>query len=77
MFTISDPAGYVEAELESEPDLDTVSKKQLSDDYADILKTVCQICSKTVETETFRCVENISMFNKWELHPWQVLRELR
>lgn len=43
-----------EAATESFLDPSAVSKNQISDDYADLLKTVCKICSKTVEMDKFR-----------------------
>ena len=45
-----------QAKAVPEPDLDprTVSKEQISDDYADLLKTLCKICNKTVEIDKFR-----------------------
>ena len=43
-----------ETVVESFLDPSAVSKNQISDDYADLLKTVCKICSKTVEMDKFR-----------------------
>ena len=43
-----------EAATESFLDPSAVSKNQISDDYADLLKTVCKICSKAVEMDKFR-----------------------
>ena len=42
--------------VEAGADLDpsSVSKDQISDDYSDLLKTVCKICNKTVEMDKFR-----------------------
>ena len=43
-----------EAVLESDLDPSSASKKHLSDDYTDLLKTVCKICSETIEMDRFR-----------------------
>ena len=43
-----------EAVLESDLDSSSASKKHLSDDYTDLLKTVCKICSETIEMDRFR-----------------------
>ena len=39
-------------ETEAEPS--DIRDDQLTSDYADLLKTVCKICGKTVEMDTFR-----------------------
>ena len=39
---------------EAELDPSTVRKDQISDDYSDLLKTLCKICNKTVEMDKFR-----------------------
>ena len=43
-----------EAVLESDLHPSSASKKELSDDYTDLLKTVCKICSETIEMDRFR-----------------------
>ena len=43
-----------EAVLESDLHPSSASKKHLSDDYTDLLKTVCKICSETIEMDRFR-----------------------
>ena len=46
--------GRTSSKTEAELQASTVSKDQISDNYSDLLKTLCKICNKTVPLDKFR-----------------------
>ena len=51
---VEDIDQFLEKMEDTEAEPSDIRDDQLTNDYADLLKTVCKICGKTVETDTFR-----------------------